>query len=122
MIGYPSIMATPTPPPSEPGRDGLGRAHGGLTPRERQAFDEIERRLRAELGSADSRRAPALWSALIVIGSIVGAIGLVLLDNVAVSFGGFVAVVVGVERFTHTRTKHWWRRLVARWTAWRSSN
>ena len=117
-------MATPTPPPSEPGRDGLGheRERGGLTARERRAFDEIERRLRAELDLGGSRRAPTLWPALIVIGSVVGVIGLVMIDNVAVSFGGFVVVLVGVERFTHSRTRHWWPRLVARRTGWGNPN
>lgn len=116
-------MTTPTPPPSEPGRDGLGRRRenepgAALTARERRAFDEIEQRLRGEL--ARRRRASILWTALIGVGTVVVAIGL-LTDNVAVSFAGFVAVVIGVERFTHARTTHRWRGLVARWTGWRGS-
>lgn len=118
-------MGMATPPPSEPAREGVGgerrnEHETGLTARERQAFEEIEQRLRGDLDPTPPSRAPILWLSLIVVGSAVGVIGLVVVDSVAVSFAGFVVVVFGVERFTQTRTLHRWRRLVEHRTGLRA--
>lgn len=93
-----------------------------LTAHEQQAFDEIEGRLRDDLEPARRhRRATVIWSMLIVTGMMFSATGLIA-NNIAVAFAGFVAVLIGVERFTQTSTIHRWCHLAAQGTGLLSSD
>ncbi|MEJ7799369.1 MAG: hypothetical protein WKF60_02545 [Ilumatobacter sp.] len=92
-----------------------------LTAYEKQVFDEIEVRLRDDIKPASrNRRATVASSVGIVVGVMLGATGLIA-NNIAVAFAGFVAVVIGVERFTLTSAMRRWCQRVEQRTGLSSS-